>query len=401
MLTPPIELSEELTVREVVARVLQFQAILPHFENKALLGKVTEAHMQHHGGRLLGHNALGSTDSGSSYDTNAKVEIAQQIGLEHVISVSTERIVTVVTSLRSGAIDSGEGAGVGVGGGESNDAGSIVGVEEQQNNHRLSADGGSPQTEKKTNEEEACLMDGDTTAEHAASAAPQHHMLLLQEHIVAGRLREALALCNQYPTTEGGPGQATATKRSPMSESTDRPQVSIGAVAAQMLAQLPPSRSLNDEANNQRCLDSLQRLAEWCVTIALITPWRCQCCGLLLTSSAQRIGFALLIRHGIHFACCSSESPPGASSPLKVYIRAGFSLRLRYIQLWVTTARQPRHWSRHRTQRRSSPLRTPLDSRKCTSWLPSSWLAIATIAVITHSTRQRWHSLAKLKRLMR
>ena len=78
MLEEPVELSEELTVKQVVETILTFQAILLHFENDAidtktgLAKKGTMKLRESHGGK------------------------EQEVALQHVVSVCAERIAKVV-----------------------------------------------------------------------------------------------------------------------------------------------------------------------------------------------------------------------------------------------------------------------------------------------------------------
>eukprot|EP01047_Picozoa_sp_COSAG01_P016748 COSAG01_NODE_866_length_13045_cov_12.921288_6_plen_1707_part_00 len=87
-LDEPLELSEVLTVKGVVDAMLQFQAILHHFENDKLTAKVDSA--LNKGGAQV--------RVGSSHGHEA-----QRIGREHVVAVCAERIAKVVIGLRDAA----------------------------------------------------------------------------------------------------------------------------------------------------------------------------------------------------------------------------------------------------------------------------------------------------------
>eukprot|EP01045_Picozoa_sp_COSAG04_P001761 COSAG04_NODE_60_length_30221_cov_15.908837_8_plen_775_part_00 len=80
MLNPPVELSEELSVKAVVEKILTFQAILLHFENDALDGL----------------EAVKLARVGSTHGKRAK-EIAQK----HVAQTCAERIAKTVRTHRS------------------------------------------------------------------------------------------------------------------------------------------------------------------------------------------------------------------------------------------------------------------------------------------------------------
>ena len=79
MLSPPVELSEELTVRRAVERMLQFQAILLHFENTEVAAKVQRAREQSGGAGQL-------VRVGSAHGREA-----QRISREHLVGVCAER----------------------------------------------------------------------------------------------------------------------------------------------------------------------------------------------------------------------------------------------------------------------------------------------------------------------
>eukprot|EP01043_Picozoa_sp_COSAG02_P044107 COSAG02_NODE_3903_length_6061_cov_2.511238_1_plen_1174_part_00 len=82
MLDPPVELSQELTVKQVVETILTFQAVLLHFENDAI-------------DQQTGLTRQGSVSMRTSHGMDN-----QDVAQKHVISVCAERIAKVVKSFQ-------------------------------------------------------------------------------------------------------------------------------------------------------------------------------------------------------------------------------------------------------------------------------------------------------------
>lgn len=80
MLDEPVELSQELTVKQVVETILTFQAILLHLENDAI------------------DKQTGLTRQGSVVMRGSHGKDVQTTAREHVVSVCAERIAKVVKS---------------------------------------------------------------------------------------------------------------------------------------------------------------------------------------------------------------------------------------------------------------------------------------------------------------